>query len=158
MGKPYHYIITFTRLWQISALENPLVLADKKYTHPIKGKQEVECYVPWKSYSVLNCFCTWYIMTFPSSFKEKKSSISKPCVGGKKKNLSWIISLRTSYRMLFLYNAWFHSAEIRRQTVPVFSAHTFAPGTLRLTLGPCSHTPAGSPWLWLAFYTSRSWI
>lgn len=28
-------------------------------------------------------FCTWYMMTFPSSFK--KSLILKPCVGGEKK-------------------------------------------------------------------------
>lgn len=85
MWKPYHYIITFGGVLQTSALENPLVFADKKYTHPIKDKQEVKCYLPWKSYSALN-----FLHLVHNDFsillqrKKKKSLISKPCVGEKK--------------------------------------------------------------------------
>lgn len=53
MRKSYRSI-TVTVLPQTSDPENLLVFADKKYAHPIKDKQEVKCYVPWKSYSELN--------------------------------------------------------------------------------------------------------
>lgn len=63
---------------------NPLVFADKKYIHPIKDKQEGKCYLPWKSYSELN-FLHLVHNDFSIFLQRKKYSISKPCVGGKKK-------------------------------------------------------------------------
>ena len=39
---------------QTSALKSTMVFADKKYTHPIKNKQEEKCYILWNSYSVCN--------------------------------------------------------------------------------------------------------
>lgn len=103
---------------QTSALKSTMVFADKKYTHPIKNKQEVKCYIPWNSYSVRN-FLHLVHDDF-SIFLQKIFDFKTMCRGRKKKNLSWIISFWISYRMLFLHNAWFHSAQIYKQIVQIF--------------------------------------
>lgn len=65
MWKSYHYI---TRLLQTSSLENSLVFSGKKYTQSkISRKWNVTCH---ENHTLHVIFCTGYIMTFSSFFKE----------------------------------------------------------------------------------------
>ena len=79
MWKPYHYITTFTEL-QTSALKSTMIFADKKYTHPIKNKQEVKCYLPWNSYSVRNFL--HLVHDYFSIFLQKIFDFKTMCRGG----------------------------------------------------------------------------
>lgn len=78
----YHWPQLWKTYWSLPTTNIPI-------QSEISRKWNVMCH---ENLTLSLIFCTWSIMTFPSSFKEKKSSISKPCVREKKKSvLNYII-------------------------------------------------------------------
>lgn len=133
MWKPYHYIITFPRLFQTSTLENSLFFSGKKYMHPIKDKQEVECYLPWKSHSTLNILHLVH-NDFFIFLQRQEISIWKPCVEGKKKICPELYHAELATRHCFFKMPDFTMHRYANKLLKSFKSIFLYSGTLSITV------------------------
>ena len=136
MWKPYHYIITFSGLMQTSALKSTMVFADKKYTHPIKNKQEVKCYIPWNSYSVLN-FLHLVHDDF-SIFLQKIFDFKTMCRGRKKKICPELYHSELATGCCFFTMPDFTVHRYTNKLFKSFKSTFLYSGTQRITVWPYS--------------------